>query len=202
MLIADLLTQKLLQLVKPKKTIVVPPNSFCFAFNNFAEQIFYEGEHKISKNYSVTPPVSLEPHTIVIGYDYERNKEIVAFYKLTIKYKITDPYLYIMKSDRGEYVSASATDLVHMILWNKEFNEIQDLLNTEYVFQGPAAEMIFNSMDEYGVKILSASCSLSSIEEIRSVPHYEKTIELGHDYNYVRGYFYNSTGLSEDDIPS
>ena len=97
-------------------------------------------------------------------------------------------------------MSAELTSLVNLLLWNKNEDEIKTLIGKAYIFTGIAAETVFNALDKYGVKVLSASCVLSSLEEIRSVPHDEKM--LTEDVEYIRGYFYNSTGLSEDDLPN
>ena len=199
-----LLTKKTEKVMPLNKEVIVPENSFCGVFDDdYCMQVITEGRHVISTKYKISPLISLDTHTITIGYPYDEEVNPQVFYKLTVKYKITDPYLYLVNADRGEYISAEATALVNMILWNKNFDEIKNLIGNGYVFQGPAAEMVFNSMEQYGAKILSASCVLSSIEEIRSVPHEEEVLSSGDlTLPYIRGYFYNSTGLSEDDLPN
>lgn len=198
------LTKKIDNTINPDKEHIVPPNAFCGVFDDdYCLEVLLSGTHMVPEKYKVTPPITFNIHTITIGYPYSQNDEIIAFYKLTIRYKITDPYLYLVNADRGEYVSAEAAMLVHSLLWNKSFDEIRALIGNGYEFNGPAANMVFNSVDQYGVKILSASCILSSLEEIRSVPHDEKILDAGEsNIPYIRGYFHNTTGLSEDDMPN
>ena len=191
------LTKKIEKLMRPDKTVVVPPNSFCGVFDDdYCIQAIAEGKHMVSTKYTVTPPISLAPQEITMGYLYKGEGGLQVFYKLTIKYKITEPYIYLANASRGEYPSTEATSLVYMSFWNKNLDEIKALVGNGYVFQGPAADIIFNSVDEYGVKILSASCALSSIEEIRSVPHDENL-----ETSYIRGCFYNSVNLTSEDLP-
>ena len=189
------LTKRVEAAMHPDKEYIVPPDSFCGVFDDdYCLQILSSGRHMVSDKYTVSPPIFLETHTITIGYPYE-DKNLKIFYKLTVNYKITDPYLYLVNSDRGEYVAAEVASLVSLLLWTKNEDEIKTLIGNEYVFTGIAAETVFNALDKYGVKVLSASCVLSSIEEIRSVPHDEKM--LTEDIEYIRGYFHNSTGLTD-----
>lgn len=195
------LTKRVEAAMHPDKEYIVPPNSFCGVFDHdYCVQTLSSGRHMVSDKYTVSPPILLDTHTITIGYPHDDDNNTKIFYKLTVNYKITDPYLYLVNADRGEYVSAEVSSLVGLLLWNKNEDEIKALIGKTYVFTGIAAETVFNALDKYGVKVLSASCVLSSIEEIRSVPHDEKM--LTKDVEYIRGYFYNSTGLTENDLPN
>lgn len=195
------LTKQIEAAMHPDKEYIVPPDSFCGVFDDdaYCLQILTSGRHMISDKYTVSPPILLDTHTITIGYPYQNNHTKI-FYKLAVNYKITDPYLYLVNADRGEYVSAEVASLVSLLLWNKNEDEIKTLIGNEYIFEGVAADTVFNALDKYGVKVFSASCVLSSIEEIRSVPHDDKM--LTENVEYIRGYFHNSTGLSEDDLPN
>lgn len=186
-----------------EKEYFVPADSFCAVFyRDCCVKILESGKHTVPDDYTVSPPISYNTQTVTIGYPYDLEDKTRIFYKLTVQYKITNPYLYILNADRGEFVSAHVTSLMDVLLWNKNKEEAIKALSEVVMFEGRASEIVFNSVDSYGVKILSASCVLSSLEKIRSVPHDEEIMEIGNEnHDYIRGYFYNSTGLTEDDLP-
>lgn len=179
---------------KKTQEVVVPPN--CFSVVNHGEGAKYyletleEGTYKLPANVYVTNPISYDEQTISIGYDYDIPKMGKVYYKLTVKYKIVDPYLYITKADKGEYISASLTDLAHDMLTQNRHADFYRLFAEDYPLNDRHAEIAFMSMSIYGVEITSACFRMSSLEEIRSVEHDEKM--LMDDVYFLRGYFENT----------
>lgn len=163
---------------------IVPENCFRIAYNEKIGPHYYgyiqtleAGVHHIPKSWQITPAIPYGEHIASHGHLCLSLLPMEVYYKVTTKYRIVNPYMFMSTTYDWDFISPHLDDIIWPILYKSRKDNLQSLFADDYYLDDDCYRIACQALKKkLGIEIVSVSFKVVTREELLSVRHKESEL--------------------------